>query len=215
MVTFPFPYMNGKLHLGHTFTLSKCEFAVGYQRLVGKKCLFPFGFHCTGMPIKACADKLKREMEDFGYPPKFETVENEHELLDAKVKDLEAETKEIEIKDKSKSKKSKAAAKTINAKYQWQIMQSLGLSDEEIKAFAEPLHWINYFSPLAISDLKSMGLKTDWRRSFVTTDFNPYFDSFVRWQFNKLKSKEKIRFGKRYTIYSPKDGQPCNIFVSF
>ncbi|KIH61194.1 hypothetical protein ANCDUO_08542 [Ancylostoma duodenale] len=70
LTTFPYPYMNGRLHLGHTFTVSKCEFAVGYQRLAGKNCLFPFGFHCTGMPIKACADKLKREMEDFGYPPK-------------------------------------------------------------------------------------------------------------------------------------------------
>jgi valyl-tRNA synthetase len=33
MVTFPYPYMNGRLHLGHTFTICKCEFAVGFQRL--------------------------------------------------------------------------------------------------------------------------------------------------------------------------------------
>ena len=28
-VTFPYPYMNGMLHLGHTFSLSKTEFAMG------------------------------------------------------------------------------------------------------------------------------------------------------------------------------------------
>lgn len=29
--TFPYPYMNGVLHLGHAFTLSKVEFAARYQ----------------------------------------------------------------------------------------------------------------------------------------------------------------------------------------
>ena len=38
---------------------------------------------------------------------------------------------------------------------------------------------------------------------------NPFYDSFVRWQFMRLKEKDKIKFGKRYTIFSPKDGQPC------
>jgi len=38
MVTFPYPYMNGRLHLGHTFSLSKCEFAVGFQRLQVSNC---------------------------------------------------------------------------------------------------------------------------------------------------------------------------------
>ena len=52
LVTFPYPYMNGRLHLGHSFTLSKAEFTAGYQRMLGKRVLFPFGFHCTGMPIK-------------------------------------------------------------------------------------------------------------------------------------------------------------------
>ena len=34
--TFPYPYMNGLLHLGHAYSLSKAEFAVGYQRMLGK-----------------------------------------------------------------------------------------------------------------------------------------------------------------------------------
>nr|XP_026240172.1 leucine--tRNA ligase, cytoplasmic isoform X2 [Urocitellus parryii] len=88
-------------------------------------------------------------------------------------------------------------------------MKSLGLSDEEIEKFSEAEHWLDYFPPLAIQDLKRIGLKVDWRRSFITTDVNPYYDSFVRWQFLTLRERNKIKFGKRYTIYSPKDGQPC------
>lgn len=52
MATCPYPYMNGRLHVGHMFTVSKSCFAVFYHRLKGEKALYPFGFHCTGMPIK-------------------------------------------------------------------------------------------------------------------------------------------------------------------
>ncbi|XP_017875830.1 leucine--tRNA ligase, cytoplasmic isoform X2 [Ceratina calcarata] len=196
--SFPFPYMNGRLHLGHTFSLSKCEFAVRYNRLLGKKVIFPFGFHCTGMPIKACADKLKREMELYGYPPQFPEEEKVEEVVN-----------DIIIKDKSKGTKSKAVAKTGTAKYQWHIMQSLGLENEEIKKFSDAEYWLDYFPPLAMQDLKSLGLHVDWRRTFITTDANPFYDSFIRWQFQHLKARNKIKYGKRYTVYSPKDGQPC------
>ena len=50
--TFPYPYMNGSLHLGHAFSISKVEFATGWERMKGRRALFPLGFHCTGMPIK-------------------------------------------------------------------------------------------------------------------------------------------------------------------
>lgn len=48
-------------------------------------------------------------------------------------------------------------AKTASAKYQWQIMQSLNLSDEEIKEFANTDHWLDYFPPLTVQDLKRLG----------------------------------------------------------
>lgn len=53
---------------------------------------------------------------------------------------------------------SKAVAKTGTAKYQWQIMQSLGLQDEEISKFADASYWLQYFPPLAIADLRSIGV---------------------------------------------------------
>lgn len=54
-----------------------------------------------------------------------------------------------------------------------------------------------------------MSGQVDWRRSFITTDVNPYYDSFVRWQFLRLRERGKVEFGKRYTVFSPRDGQPC------
>lgn len=42
--------------------------------------LFPQGFHCTGMPIKACADKLDFELKTYGIPPQFPAKEAEPEV---------------------------------------------------------------------------------------------------------------------------------------
>jgi len=56
------------------------------------------------------------------------------------------------------------AAKTGTAKFQWDIMRSLGLTDGEIVKFANAEHWLEYFPPLAIRDLKQMGVKVKrWR----------------------------------------------------
>lgn len=52
-------------------------------------------------------------------------------------------------------------------KYQWQIMKSLGLKDEEIKEFADPGHWLKYFPPHCKEDLKKMGIKVSKEDQFI------------------------------------------------
>ncbi|CUM66913.1 uncharacterized protein PRCAT00004598001 [Priceomyces carsonii] len=198
--TMAYPYMNGVLHAGHTFTLSKVEFGTGFERMLGKRALFPLGFHCTGMPIKAAADKIKREVQDFG--PDFSGAPPEYE-------EVEKEVVKKEDITKFSAKKSKAAAKQGRGKFQFEIMAQAGIPKEEIRKFENTDYWLKYFPPLVEKDVTSIGGRVDWRRSFITTDANPYYDAFVRWQINRLKQCGKIKFGERYTIYSEKDGQAC------
>jgi leucyl-tRNA synthetase len=194
--TFPYPYMNGVLHLGHAYSLSKLEFASRYQRLLGKRVLFPFGFHCTGMPIAACADRLKREISMYGNPPIFP-------------EETEAEANAKPEEKKGPVKKKKLAKKASKQKTQWGIMAEMGVPEDEIALFQDALHWLGYFPPIAIDHLKQFGLSADFRRSFITTDVNPYYDAFIRWQFNTLRKANKVMFGSRLSIFSVVEQQPC------
>jgi leucyl-tRNA synthetase len=62
--TFPYAYMNGSFHLGHAFTITKVEFAAGFERMRGKRVLFPVGYHATGMPIKVGHSSLPGDRTD-------------------------------------------------------------------------------------------------------------------------------------------------------
>ena len=61
----------------------------------------------------------------------------------------------------------------------------------------DSMHWLRYFPPLAVRDMTAMGCGIDWRRSFITTDVNKYYDSFVLWQFRVLKRQGKVYRDKR------------------
>lgn len=212
VVTFPYPYMNGRLHLGHAFSMTKAEFTVRFQRLQGKNALFPFGFHCTGMPIQAAANKLRDEMELFGNPPVFPEKEAAAAAVAAAAAEAEAAAKaaadgksaEQTIADKGKGKKTKLVQKGLAGPMrQWDILAKM-VPAEEIPEFADPMKWLNYFPPLGVSDLKRFGCAVDWRRSFITTSVSPVYDAFVRWQFNRLKDGGRIKSGFRPNIYSVK-----------
>merc|ERR1719375_983020 len=198
-VTFPYPYMNGRLHLGHAFSLTKAEFSARFQRLNGKNVLFPFGFHCTGMPIQAAANKVKKEVDE------EEEEEEEKTAGNGAAKPGTAEEDKVGV---YKGKKSKAAAKS-GGMTQCDILRGMGIKEAEIPDFAVADYWLTYFPPYAKLDLARFGLACDWRRSFITTELNQYYDAYIRWQFRKLKEKGYIRFGKRECVYSIIQGQPC------
>lgn len=59
--------------------------------------------------------------------------------------------KETERVDPTKivAKKGKVAAKNTGLKYQFQIMEQIGVPRQEIYKFADPQHWLTYFPPIA------------------------------------------------------------------
>jgi len=68
-VAIVYPYMSGLLHLGHLFTYTYSEVMARYKRMRNFNVLVKFGFHCTGTPIIAAAQRV-REKE----PTQIETL---------------------------------------------------------------------------------------------------------------------------------------------
>lgn len=167
-VTFPYPYVNGRLHLGHAFTMKKVDVVARVRRLMGFNVLFPFGFHGTGTPIVACADKVRKELDTY----------KDGDILD-------------------------------NAS-QLGILTMMGVCKEEFPKFIDPNYWLEYFQTVAKQDLKKFGISADLERSFITTELNPHYDSFIKWQFKKLEQAGMLEFGTRYMIYDPDSKQPCS-----
>ncbi len=151
-LTFPYPYINGFLHLGHLYTILRVEAFARYKRMKGFNVLFPQAWHATGSPIINAAKRIR---------------ENEPK--------------------------------------QMKLMKDMGFSDPQIRKFADPEYWIKYFPPENRKDLQRIGLSIDWRREFFTTELNPHYDKFVRWQFNKLKEKNYVIKGKFPVVWCTKD----------
>ncbi len=91
---------------------------------------------------------------------------------------------------------------------QIRILRDMGIPREEIPRFADPLHWIEVFPAATMEDLKHLGAAIDWRRSFITTELNPPYDAFVRWQFRKLKEGGYVKIDRHPVIWCPNDQAP-------
>jgi len=154
-INFPYPYINSYLHLGHAFSLTRVDVFARYKRMQGFNVLFAQGWHCTGTPVWAAAQRV-----------------------------IENEPKQIKI------------------------LESLGFKRDEIKKFADVKHWIDVFVPAAKEDLQKLGASADWRRSFITTELNPRYDKFIRWQFRKLLEKKYVGKGNHPVVWCPKDNMP-------
>lgn len=60
LITVPWPYTSGPLHVGHGRTYTLADILGRYKRLRGYNVLFPMGFHESGTPIGSISEKIKR-----------------------------------------------------------------------------------------------------------------------------------------------------------
>lgn len=92
----------------------------------------------------------------------------------------------------------------------YNILKSMNVDKHEINEFVEPYKWLSYFPDKVMRDVKSLGVHIDWRRSFTTTDFNPYYDKFITWQFNKLIERKFVDKGIYPSVYCVEENQIVN-----
>jgi leucyl-tRNA synthetase len=69
-----------------------------------------------------------------------------------------------------------------------------------------PEQIVEYFSVESEAAMKSIGYSIDWRRKFTTTD--PHYQKFITWQFNLLRSKDKVVKGAHPVRWCPNDQNP-------
>jgi leucyl-tRNA synthetase len=59
-ITFPYPYVNGAPHIGHSFSFFRVDSCARFKRMQGFNVLYPQGFHATGEPILGTIERLKQ-----------------------------------------------------------------------------------------------------------------------------------------------------------
>ena len=95
-----------------------------------------------------------------------------------------------------------------NEPKQVEALKKLGLSSSEIKKFARPEYWTEFFPDKIMNDFQAMGFSIDWRRKFITTSLNPHYNAFIEWQFSKLKEKNLVIKGEHPVVWDPVTNMP-------
>ena len=148
MITVPWPYTNGPLHVGHGRTYTLADIIARFRRMRGFNVLFPMAFHQSGTPILAFSERIRLGDE-----------------------------------------------KTIN-QYRDNLMEYEEPEniDSIMESFKKPENIASYFSDRIVKDFNSLGYSIDWTRRFTSAD--PFYQDFVKWQFERLRSKGLIKSGE-------------------
>ncbi len=157
MITVPWPYTNGPLHVGHGRTYTLADIIARFRRMRGFNVLFPMAFHQSGTPILAFSERIRLGDQKIIKQYRDNLLEYE------KPEDIDS------------------------------IMES----------FKQPENIASYFSDRIVKDFNSLGYSIDWTRRFTSAD--PFYQDFVKWQFERLRSKGLIKSGKYPVLYSVDD----------
>ena len=89
------------------------------------------------------------------------------------------------------------------------LSNAFGVPETEIRKLTKPLKLARYFHRLSKNAMREYGLSIDWRREFTTID--PEFNSFIRWQFLKLKDEGYLIKGSHPVGWCPKHDMPVGM----
>lgn len=80
--------------------------------------------------------------------------------------------------------------------------------ETELSKFTDPVYMAKYYTNENREVVRAMGLSIDWRREFHTSSYEPLFDRFVKWQYNRLRELGYVVKGTHPVVWCPKDKSP-------
>ena len=91
LITVPYPYVNGSLHVGHGKTYTVTDIIARYRRITGYNVLYPMAFHQSGTPLIAYSRRIKSREPAImkTYRDYLSTYIRDSEEIERKLKEFE------------------------------------------------------------------------------------------------------------------------------